>query len=129
MGDRANVVIKGYGDSRVYLYTHWGGYNLPAVVHRALSRKQRWDDAPYLARIIFCEMVKNDIDGETGYGISSHIEDNEYDLIVIDTEAGTIGLAHESEQPDTYTSGSIASFVDKDIADKKGWQALGHQDE
>jgi len=54
MGDRANVYIREDNDHGVYLYTHWGGYELPEVVRRALARgESRWSDAPYLARIVF----------------------------------------------------------------------------
>lgn len=83
MGDRANVVIDDSGE-RVYLYTHWGGMELPQVVQGALAKRQRWDDAPYLARIVFCAMVKGQEDEETGYGISTSPPDNEHPLIVLD---------------------------------------------
>lgn len=68
MGDRATIQVKD-GDSTVCPYTHWAGTELPDTLRRALERG-RWDDGPYLARIIFCEMVKYDPLGDTGYGIS-----------------------------------------------------------
>jgi hypothetical protein len=69
MGCRAQVHIK---DTNVYLYTHWNGNTLADVVRRAIIRGyERSDDPEYLARIIFCEMVKGDIDGTTGYGIGT----------------------------------------------------------
>ncbi len=88
MGDRANVVIReswpeDLGDKEaVFLYTHWGGYELPEVVRTALSMRWRWDDSPYLARVVFDTMT-NLAGEETGYGISTRIDDNEYDLIVL----------------------------------------------
>ena len=33
---------------------------------------------------IFCELIKGDIEGTTGYGISPHIGDNEHLLLVVD---------------------------------------------
>jgi len=97
MGDRANVFIPRYGtkvqdNQGVYLYTHWDGYNLPITVQKALKRQARWDDAPYLARMIFGEMVGNDT-GETGYGIDSRIGDNEHKLVVVDCENQRICFA------------------------------------
>src|SRR5688572_19980790 len=71
MGDRANVYVHDGPKAGVYLYTHNCGWKLPEVVREALSREQRWDDEPYLTRIIFSEMIKSDILGETGFGIST----------------------------------------------------------
>lgn len=69
MGDRVQVLVQPIG---VYLYSHWAGESVQGVVSDALRRgKGRWTDPEYLARIIFCEMVKKDIDGETGYGIGT----------------------------------------------------------
>ena len=76
MGDRANVLVKD-DKSKVYLYTHWSGEELPTTLQIALKRKQRWDDSYYLTRIIFCAMVKGNEDGETGFGISSVVGDGD----------------------------------------------------
>lgn len=85
MGDRSNVVIEtawNEDPTRVYLYSHWGGEDvLDAALHGLAS--QRVDDPSYLARIIFCSIVKGDEDGETGYGISATITDNEHPLLVV----------------------------------------------
>ena len=87
MGTRAQVFIK---DEGVYLYQHWDGDGLFQTVQNAIAKNERWDDTEYLARIIFCEMVKDDIDGSTGYGIgnSQHI-DIEY-LVTVDCEKRTV---------------------------------------
>jgi len=92
MGDRANVLIKSEGKEGVYLYTHWGGYELPQIVQNALKREERWDDEPYLNRIIFCEMVKDEIEGETGYGISGYVGDGDDRIILIDVNEQKISL-------------------------------------
>lgn len=82
MGDRGNIIVKD-GESKVYLYTHWTGSELPEVLKSALRRgKSRWDDGQYLARIIFCEMVKGQEMDETGFGISSTIGDGGTDITV-----------------------------------------------
>ena len=88
MGDRANIRINehiGSDDDRfIYLYSHWDGHDLWKILQNALSRKQRWTDPPYLARIIFCEMIKDDVMGETGYGIATYECDNEYPYLTVD---------------------------------------------
>jgi len=82
MGDRGNIIVED-GKSKVYLYTHWGGSELKEILMSALKRgKERWTDGQYLARIIFCEMVKGDEKGLTGFGISSEIGGGGTDIVV-----------------------------------------------
>jgi hypothetical protein len=91
MGDRANVLVKhDAGDNGVWLYTHWYGSKLPEILQTALKRKQRWDDASYLARIIFSEMIKDDVDGETGYGISSELGDGGNHVLEVNVQEQTV---------------------------------------
>ena len=66
MGSRAQVYMK---DTGVYLYTHWDSGRLKGIVQKAIARMERWDDEEYLTRIIFSEMIKDNIEGATGYGI------------------------------------------------------------
>ena len=89
MGDRGNIIIKTAGESDLYLYTHWRGSALPHILKAALGRRQRWDDAAYLTRIIFCEMVKGSEQDETGFGISTYMCDGGTDLSV-DMDAQTV---------------------------------------
>jgi hypothetical protein len=86
MGDRGNIAIQERDGKRVYFYGHWSGDVLPKIVHDALARRQRWDDATYLARIIFCTMIKGQEAGESGFGISTEIGDNEYPVLVVDCQ-------------------------------------------
>ena len=94
MGDRGNVVVvsshplpTGAVRRPVYLYSHWGGSELPLDVQRALQRHQRWDHPAYLARILFCEILPaKEHDGEIGFGISPFISDNEHTFIVVEDE-------------------------------------------
>ncbi len=82
MGGRANIIVETYPGEFVYLYTHWGGSNVPETLRRAIARRERWEDGSYLCRIIFCELC-DDYAGSTGYGISASITDNEYPLLVV----------------------------------------------
>ena len=81
IGDRGNFKI---GD--IYLYTHWNGIYLKSILQEALKRHQRWTDEAYLTRIIFCTMIKDDVMSETGYGISTHICDNEHPILEVDVK-------------------------------------------
>jgi hypothetical protein len=87
MGDRVNIVVRCKSqDHQVFLYGHWSGFDAPAIVAKALARKQRWDDASYLTRIIFDTMSDGQHGGETGFGISSSCDDNEYPFIIVDCD-------------------------------------------
>lgn len=94
MGDRGNIIVKD-GDSEVFLYTHWKGSDLPDILRSALERgEDRWTDGPYLARIIFCDMLGDD-DGLSGFGISSKYCDGGTDLTV-DVDKQTVRFRDET---------------------------------
>ncbi|KKL14977.1 hypothetical protein LCGC14_2510200 [marine sediment metagenome] len=80
MGDRGNIVVHG-----VWLYTHWGGSDIKKDLQKALQRHLRWDDYIYLTRIIFDQMKGNDF-GETGFGISTKMCDNEWNILEVDCD-------------------------------------------
>lgn len=67
MGSRAQILIE---DTGIFLYTHWGSKTIVNDLKKWLKHvRPRWDDDEYFTRIIFSQMIKEDIDGETGYGI------------------------------------------------------------
>lgn len=102
MGDRANIYVSdSYVKGGVYLYSHWDGDGLRTILKTSLAKKWRWDDCAYLTRIIFCEMVKSDINGETGYGISLGLCDNEYPILIVDCEKQIVGEMAEDDLPDS----------------------------
>jgi hypothetical protein len=97
MGDRSNIVVK-EGKEEVFLYGHWMGLEYIPILAIALNRgKGRWRDPSYLARIIFCDMVREDLDGETGYGIWTSRPDNEHPYLVVDTGKQTVSLETEKK--------------------------------
>lgn len=99
MGDRANVYIKQSADHGVYLYTHWGGTELPVLVQTSLRRAEsRWGDDAYLARAIFSDMIQGHERDLTGFGISAFICDNEHPIIIVDSDQKMVGFAPEPEQ-------------------------------
>lgn len=98
MGDRGNIEViyeTKEGNSSIFFYTHWSGSYIKEVVYNALSERERWDDPAYLARIIFCKLVKGDEDGSTGYGIAPYICDNEHPIVKVDTERRTVSIGDE----------------------------------
>jgi len=83
MGDRGNIVVDG-----VWMYTHWDGHGIKNVLKDALQRGVgRWDDGPYLARIVFCQLIKGEKwDDTTGYGLSTSMQDNNNPILFVEPE-------------------------------------------
>jgi hypothetical protein len=119
MGDRGNVVIR-QGDSNrddVWIYTHWGGAGMADSVKLALGRRQRWSDESYLARIVFCEMVSPDFMDETGFGLSTRMQDNEHPILVVDVPGQCVWEIEGSQLaggriPDGFKPEVATSFND-----------------
>lgn len=97
MGDRVNIAVQDQGQ-RVYFYGHWRGYIAPAKVQAALAKRSRWDDPSYLARIVFCEFIKGVEDEESGFGISTRIEDNEHPIIVVNCNTQRVEFEADPER-------------------------------
>ena len=79
MGDRNNIgvwqpqLIESEEEKPpLYLYSHWHGQELAKCLADAIRYhpSDRINDPIYFTRIVFCEMVKDDISGSTGFGIS-----------------------------------------------------------
>lgn len=100
MGDRANIKIKSK-DGEMFFYSHWTGSKLPITLQDALKRKQRWDDVQYLNRIIFCEMIKNNVEKETGYGLSTVIGDGIV-IAEVNTDKQTVTFKNATYTFDEY---------------------------
>jgi len=104
MGDRGTIAvssrIEGDGKEAVFLYSHWGGSELPETLRMALSRsEERWCDQGYLSRVIFEEMI--DEFGElTGFGITTRLDCTEYPIIVVRTDKKIVYSITEQEYED-----------------------------
>jgi hypothetical protein len=97
MGDRSNIVIEQSNGERIYLYGHWMGADAINVVTQVLARRTRWADESYLTRMLFNKMTQGDADGETGYGISTYVVDNDgYPFIVLKPETMTVFLEKDN---------------------------------
>ena len=87
MGCRGTIEIWNYAASPeekpVVLYTHWGAKRMLGDLITTLKRKERWNHADYLSRMIFCEMMGDYTHGTTGYGImTENVGDAEEEIIV-----------------------------------------------
>ena len=126
MGDRANIAIVQHpGDKSrkpqfLYFYTHWAGTEMPEDLQTALKRgKERWDDEPYLARIIFCALLRGpkDLEETTGLAITTYITDNEYPLLVVDVEKQTVSAAPANAPTEPFKTVSFEQYC---ALDEKG---------
>jgi hypothetical protein len=119
MGDRANVaIIDPDRNDCVVLYSHWGGERLALMAHQAMATSEarsRWSDASYLRRIVFQHILDHEGFGETGWGISTYICDNEHPVLVIDVSSQRVAFRNESlfsEPLDSSEGMSFDEFVD-----------------
>lgn len=94
MGDRGQVqIISAEGSPDLFFYTHWGASNLENVVASAIMRGgARLGDEEYFNRIIFSEMIKDEVLKETGYGIGFDIHGDVYKLVVVNYKDKTVGI-------------------------------------
>lgn len=73
----------------VYLYTHNTAASLVKDVHEVLSLRLRWNDADYLARMLFCKMVPPESwSTDKGFGIGTQLY-TDIDLLI------TLDIKHE----------------------------------
>ena len=94
MGARTQVFIK---DSGIYLYGHWNSGHIVQDVHRALSKKWRWNDDEYLARIIFDVMKEGNTDQECGFGIGTSLHGDIDNKVTVDCESKTVAFSTDQE--------------------------------
>lgn len=93
MGNRGEIYVHDGDKPGVYLYSHWDAPGLPSIVQRALISREgrnRWNDAPYLTRIIFEQLIRGHERQETGYGISA--QPSEGPVISVDVAAQEVTL-------------------------------------
>jgi hypothetical protein len=108
MGDRSNIYFPDdSGKDRlrrgIYLYSHWEGPALFEYAQAALdssAARSRWNDAPYLTRIVVQHILMNHADSASGsgWGLSPSLCDNEYPILVIDASDGRVWFAEQSQE-------------------------------
>jgi hypothetical protein len=125
MGDRANFGFKQSDGNVIVLYGHWAGHNMLANLANAVSvARPRWTDESYATRIAISQLVGEDWQSQTGWGLSINtILDNEHKIPIIDWRTQTFSLHEEASfEEDTLVKGmmdepiftmELNSFCDK----------------
>jgi hypothetical protein len=85
MGSRTNFNFKSNGHD-VVLYSHWGGDSKLTDLAYAIDKaRPRWQDNNYAIRIAVSQLIGNQWESETGYGLSVDIGGEEsYDTTTVD---------------------------------------------
>lgn len=96
MGSRTNYELKDYKGS-VWLYSHWGGDDKSLTFAEALEHaKPRWGDHSYAIRMVISHFLKDNIFGDTGFGISSYESGEEsYDPLSADFTNNTVSYEQQ----------------------------------
>lgn len=115
MGDCGNVVLDFSNDSktydRVYLYSHWGGTELPEDVRKALLwAPGRWYDAAYLAADIFKIIIAQGVKYNTGHGITPYRTDFEHPDVVVFLESQKVQIGQKEWTFREYTEQTEATY-------------------
>ena len=70
MGDRVVYTIKDDNGLSVNLYSHWGGSDRFESLAAALrAAEPRWNDTSYATRIIVSQLIGDEWNEETGFGL------------------------------------------------------------
>jgi hypothetical protein len=114
VGDRANFGFRDRKGDTVFLYGHWAGYEMLANLANAVEKaRPRWTDESYATRICISQLVAEDWNSETGWGIQvNELGDNEHKIPVIDWSNQTFTL-YDYDLKTLIFSMSIDDFCTK----------------
>ena len=106
-------IINKHNSSPVYLYSHNDAMSMVSTVYEILSMQTRWDDADYLARMIFCAMIPKDKwHEEKGYAIGTTLYDGIALLVSLNVPKQMIKIQVTNDLHN-YESMSFGDFVNK----------------
>lgn len=117
MSDAASIcMIQRAGlEPPLFFYTHSGGAELPWRLQVALASDaglDRWDDEPYLARIIFCTMMDpSEQTGETGDAITIYLTDSQYPILAVNSRSKIVGISSEANPTQPVKTWTFDQFV------------------
>jgi len=105
MGDRANFGFRQSNENVVFLYGHWAGYEMLLKLAEAVAAaRPRWSDESYATRIAISQLVGQDWNSETGWGLYvNQIGDNEHKIPVIDWANQTFTLYEEDLETKVFS--------------------------
>ena len=92
MGARTNFSFRDGSGHAINLYSHWGGESGHQDLARALEKAEpRWKDISYGIKIAICQIIGEDWESETGYGLSvDTLGEEEYDTLIVDFPNQTV---------------------------------------
>ena len=100
MGDRANFGFVQSNGETIVLYGHWAGHNmLGKLADAVIKARPRWNDESYATRIVISQLIGDQWNMETGWGLSvNQILDNEHKIAIVDFKQQTFSLHEEDER-------------------------------
>lgn len=114
MGDRANFGFRQRNGETIVLYGHWAGHDMLKNLARAVeAARPRWTDESYATRIAVSQLVGDNWESETGWGLSVNtILDNEHKIPLIDWDKQTFSL-HEEAPWSESTEYKVRGMLDE----------------
>jgi hypothetical protein len=99
VGDRANFGFVQPNGNTIVLYGHWAGAQmLGRLADAVIAARPRWNDPAYATRISISQIIGNDWNMETGFGLHvNEIADNEHKIAIIDWDQQTFSLHEEDD--------------------------------
>jgi hypothetical protein len=100
MGDRANFGFVQPNGNTIVLYGHWAGHNmLGKLADAVIKARPRWNDNSYATRIVISQLVADQWNMETGWGLYvNEIGDNEHKIAIVDFNQQTFSLHEEDHR-------------------------------
>jgi len=99
MGDRANFGFVQPNGTTIVLYGHWAGHNmLGKLADAVIAARPRWTDSSYATRIAISQLIGDQWNMETGWGLQvNERSDNEHKIAIVDWEQQTFSLHEEDD--------------------------------
>jgi len=99
MGDRANFGFVQPNGNTIVLYGHWAGHNmLGRLADAVIAARPRWTDTSYATRIAISQLIGDQWNMETGWGLQvNERSDNEHKIAIVDFEQQTSSLHEEDD--------------------------------
>ena len=103
MGDRANFGFVQPNGNTIVLYGHWAGAQmLGRLADAVIKARPRWSDPAYATRIAISQIIGDDWNMETGFGLHvNEISDNEHKIAIVDCVQQTFSLHEEDDYINT----------------------------
>ena len=99
MGDRANFGFVQPNGETIVLYGHWAGHQmLGKLADAVITARPRWQDPSYATRITISQLIGDQWNMETGWGLHvNEISDNEHKVAIVDWSQQTFSLHEEDD--------------------------------